>query len=128
MRTPIIVDLTAKNVSTSRHLGALADALLTAQSDRVLVSFGPNESDARVTSTFAKWVERNDRLIRTRVKAFALVVPSLGVYLQWRLFLFFSQPVAPSKVHRTEAKALQWLEATWRLSQEAVVLEDSLLG
>jgi hypothetical protein len=106
----IRVDLTAKGVSTSRRLGVLADALLASRSDRVMLSFGANASDPRVTSTVAKWLERNDQLVRVRVKAFALVAPSFWVRLQWRLFFLLSQPIVRSTVHGTEEKAARWLE------------------
>jgi hypothetical protein len=110
--TPLIrVDLTPRNVSTSQKLGALADALLSSQSDRVLVSFGENAKDALVTTTFTRWMDRNQRLLRTRVKAFAFVAPSVWTRLQWRLFLLLAQLPTPSAVHGTEAKARQWLEA-----------------
>jgi hypothetical protein len=103
------VDLTAKHVATSRHLGVLADTLLASECDRVLVSFGANATDDRVMSAFSKWIERNDRLVRARVRAFALVVPNLWVRVQWRLFFLLTQPVVPSTVHRTEDQALRWL-------------------
>jgi hypothetical protein len=110
MRAPIHIDLTAGDVSTSRYLGILADALLTQQSDRVLISLGKNASNAQVTSTLGKWSERNERLLRTRVAAMAVVVPNLWARLQFRLFLLISQPPAPSSVHGTEAQARRWLE------------------
>lgn len=111
MKPPIRVDLTERNVETPRRLGALADAILAAQSDRVLVSFGANAKDPVVTSTFTRWMNRNDRLLRTRVKAIALVAPALWVRLQWRLFFLLAQPHTPSTVHGTEAKALEWLRS-----------------
>jgi hypothetical protein len=110
MTAPFRVDLTAKNVSTPRQLGALADALLSSQSDRVLVSFGENAKDTLVTSTFSRWVARNDRLLRTRAKAIAVVAPSFWIRIQWRLLFLLAQPNTPSTVHETETKARQWLE------------------
>jgi len=107
---PIRLDLSAPGVSTSRHLGVLADALLAQQSDRVLVCLGKNASNPQVTSTFEKWSERNEQLVRTRVAAMALVVPNRWVRLQFQLFLLLAQPPAPSSVHGTEAQALRWLE------------------
>jgi hypothetical protein len=107
---PISVDLTAKNVATTRHLGAAADMLLRESVSRsLLVSFGANASRQEVTLTFARWLVRNDRLIRSRVNALAVVTPSLWVRIQWRLYFLLCQPVVRTTVHGTESEALRWL-------------------
>ena len=111
---PFFVDLTSRNVSTSRELGTLSDALLGGRCDRVLISLGANASRVELTSIVANWLERNERLVRTRVAACAVVVPSLWIRLQWRLFFLLSRPVVPSEVHRTEEKARRWLDRVVR--------------
>ena len=63
-----------------------------------------------MTTTFGKWMDRNDRLLRTRVKAVAVVAPSFWIRLQWRLLFLLAKPNTPSSVHGTESKALRWLD------------------
>ena len=90
MKPPICVDLTATDVSAGRELGILTDALLAAQAERVLISFGANDRNVQVTSAFARWMQRHERLIRTRVNALALVIPSMW----WSIELQATTPVA----------------------------------
>lgn len=111
--SPIVVDLTAKKVALSRHLGALADALLAEKTGRaLLVSFGANASEPQVMTAFNRWMTRNDPLVRARVSAMAYVVPSLWVRIQWRLWLLLSQPRVKASIHRTERAAIRWLSVT----------------
>jgi hypothetical protein len=107
---PFLVDLTSRSVSTSRELGTLSDALVGGRCDRVLISFGANASRGDLTSVVARWLDRNDRLVRTRVAAFALVVPSLWIRLQWKLFFLLSRPVVPLQVHSSDENARRWLD------------------
>jgi hypothetical protein len=63
-----------------------------------------------VTSAFGRWSDRNERLLRTRVNALAIVIPSAWTRLQWRLYVVLARPSTPCAVHGSDAKALKWLE------------------
>lgn len=104
---PHFVDFGLPNVSISRELGALSDALLAGRCHQAILSFGP--SPTRSAYAASRWLERNDRLVRTQLSALAVVVPSFWVRIQWRLFFLLSRPVVRSQVHRTEEKARRWL-------------------
>jgi hypothetical protein len=112
---PIIVDLTAKKVALSRHLGALANALLSDKMGRsLLVSFGANASEPQVMTGFNRWMDRNVHLLRARVHAMAYVVPSLWVRIQWRAWFLLCQPHVKASIHKTNQAALRWLEIAGR--------------
>ena len=109
---PIVVDLRAKKVPLSRHLGALAGTLLSEKVGRsLLISFGANASEPQLMTVFNRWMERNDHLLRARVKVMAYVVPSLWVRLQWRLWFLMCQPVVRASLHPTEDAAFRWLKS-----------------
>jgi hypothetical protein len=81
----VTIDLSGDVDSIPRRLGSATHAMMAGVIDELVIDLGANARRPELLTPLSGWMQRNEVLLRTRVRSTVFVVPDWFARLQWRL-------------------------------------------